>query len=312
MLSHLKRLLRGYQQRFDLLNTGLHREVSDLKLLVGKGLANQVKEHGIYENIHDAEFKVFSQFGDDGIIQYLVNSALPMQPSFIEFGVQDYTESNTRFLLMNNNWRGLIIDNDSKCIKKVQAADLYWRFDLSAVCAFVTRENINDLFRKNGFGGEIGFLSIDIDGNDYWIWESIDAVSPVVVTVEYNSVLGPEHPISVPYLPDFARHKAHSSYLYWGCSLKALCLLAEKKGYDFVGSNSNGNNAYFVRKDRTGSIPRVTCAEGYVESRFRESRDLKGNLSYLSGARRLQEIKEMSFYHIELNSLVRLGDLLEI
>jgi len=93
-----------------------------------------------------------------------------------------------------------------------------------------------------------------VDGNDYWIWDAVRAVCPVVVIVEYNSVFGSEHAITIPYDPTFQRTKGHFSNLYWVASLKALALLARQKGYTCVGCNSNGNNAYFVRDDRLGAL----------------------------------------------------------
>jgi hypothetical protein len=284
-------------------------EMHQLKMLLGKELANQVKSHGIYEDIHAAEFKVFSQFGDDGILQYLIHETRPEHATFIEFGVEDYQEANTRFLLMNDNWRGLIMDGSHEAMEAVRRDVLHWRFDLTAVGAFITRENINQLLNENGFRGEIGLLSIDVDGNDYWIWEQIDVVQPVIVTIEYNSVFGSQHAVTIPYDPAFFRTTAHYSNLYWGASLRALCLLAEKKGYAFVGSNSNGNNAHFVRKDRLGRIRALSPEQGYVESKYRESRNRHGDLTYISGAQRLNEIKDMQVYDIEKASLVRLGDL---
>jgi hypothetical protein len=166
----IKRLIRsGINRALSPILTAQPYHLEDLKLLLGKNLVHQVKTHGIYENIHDAEFKVFSQFGDDGIIQYLVNIADIPNKTFIEFGVGNYTESNTRFLLANDNWTGLVMDSSEKNIRYIQRDAIYWRHDLTAVSAFVDRENINQLFTDNGFVGEIGLLSIDIDGNDYWI-----------------------------------------------------------------------------------------------------------------------------------------------
>jgi len=281
----------------------LDRDVEVLKLLMGKTLANQVKQHGIYDDIQDAEFSVFSQFGDDGIIQYLVHQIKPNNQTFIEFGTQNYRESNTRFLLMNNNWKGLIIEGDSSCIEFVKQEQMYWKYDLTAVNHFIDKDNINQIFVENGFGGEIGLLSIDIDGNDYWIWESINTVNPVIVVAEYNSVFGPDYAVTVPYDPTFDRTNAHHSNLYWGCSLKALYLLAERKGYVFAGTNSNGNNAHFIRKDKVGNLPSIGIQIGYTESRFRESRDRQGNLTYLSGSDRLRMIKDMKVYNVESDTL---------
>lgn len=257
--------------------------------IAARQLREQIRSNGI-KTLQEAEFQVFSQFGDDGIIQYLVEKLKPLPEIFIEFGVESYKEANTRFLLMHNNWRGLIIDGDADLMAAVRRSDLCWRYDLTAVGAFITRENINDIFVKNGFAGEIGLLSIDIDGNDYWVWQAIEAVNPVIVIAEYNSVFSAERAISIPYNPDFQRHMAHYSGLYWGASLPAFCHLAEQKGYDFVGCNSAGNNAYFIRKDRN-PLPPLTAREGFVESRFRESRNAAGNLTFLSGEARLAAIK---------------------
>jgi len=300
----------GITQLHSELSKSISEQNNSLRLLLGKQLANQIRQHGIYENIHDAEFKVFSQFGDDGILQYLIQQTRPEHQTFIEFGVQDYSEANTRFLLINDNWRGLILDSDALALSALQADDLYWRHDLSAVPAFITCENVNDLFRENGFCGEIGLLSIDIDGNDYWVWEAIDCVNPIIVTMEYNSVFGAKHAITIPYAPAFNRTKEHYSNLYWGASLKALCLLADKKGYAFVGCNSNGNNAHFVRKDKVGKIPVKSDEQGYVESSFRESRDINGNLTFLHGEQRIETIKDMQVVDVEQGITAQIKDII--
>jgi len=279
-------------------------------LLLGKMISANVRAHGIYEDIHDAEFQVYSQFGDDGIIQYLIEQTRPKVDKFIEFGVQDYEEANTRFLLHNNNWSGLIIDGDPANIEHVRCSPGFWRYDLQAIAQFVDRDNINSIFEAAGFTGEIGLLSMDIDGNDYWVWEAIRVVDPVLVIVEYNSVFGSEHAITIPYDPAFNRTEAHFSNLYWGASIKALCSLAEKKGYAFVGCNLAGNNAHFVRKDRVGRIPVKNAEEGYVESKFRESRDQSGgNLTYLRGRERIDVIKDMQVFDVEHGISVSVGEL---
>jgi len=283
--------------------------MDDLRLLSGKVLSDRIRDRGPLRHLQDAEFKVFSQFGDDGIIQYLIHLLGPMEDTFIEFGVQDYSESNTRFLLLNDNWRGLVMDGDAASMKRVRAQDYHWRHDLTAVCAFVDRDNVNDLFRLHGFAGPIGLLSVDIDGNDYWVWEAIDAVDPVVVVCEYNAVFGPSHAVTVPYDPEFQRTRAHVSNLFWGASLKALCLLAERKGMAFVGANGAGNNAYFVRKDRLGPLRPLSCEDGFVDSRFRESRGPDGELTYLRGDARRRVIADMRVVNVETGSTVRLGDL---
>lgn len=267
-------------------------------LLLGKILSRQNKALQQVNDLAETEFRVFSQTGDDGIIQYLISKADIADRTFVEFGVENYIESNTRFLLVNDNWAGLVIDGSEKHINFIKTDDIYYQHDLTTLCAFITSENINELISSGGISGEIGLLSVDIDGNDYWIWKAINVVSPTIVIVEYNSVLGSERAITVPYKPDFIRTKEHYSNLYFGTSLKALCLLAEEKGYAFVGSNSVGTNAYFVKKERLGGLVPKSAEEGYVQSKFRESRDVNGNLTYLSGKSRYNLIKGLPVYNV--------------
>ncbi|RKR85675.1 hypothetical protein BDD43_5946 [Mucilaginibacter gracilis] len=267
---------------------------------------NKANEQQIIQNIQLAEFKVYSQWGDDGIIQFLVDYLDISQKTFIEFGVQNYTEANTRFLLINNNWTGLIMDGSEENINYVKKDDIYWQFELTAIPVFITTENINSLITQNGFSGEVGILHIDIDGNDYWVWKEIDTINPVIVIVEYNSIYGPDNTWTTPYQADFYRTAAHHSNLYFGASLAALCDLAEEKGYHFIGSNSHGNNGYFVRKDKIKDLRTMNAQEGYVLSKFRESRDENGDLTYISGTDRLKAISGMDIYNTRTNELEKI------
>ena len=271
------------------------QQLDDLLILQGRSLALQIADRAPLERLQDAEFKVFSQFGEDGILQYLARETglRRSEHSFVEFGVQNYSESNTRFLLMNDHWRGLIIDGSKEYMDSVRSQDLYWRHDLTAVDAWIDRDNINQLIGDAGFSGEIGLLSVDIDGNDYWVWERIDVINPVIVVVEWNSVFGPDHAISVPYEPAFQRQQAHHSCLYWGASIRAFEHLAGQRGYALFGSNTAANNLFFVRKDRLGRLRPQPSREAYIESRFRDSRDEAGRLNFLGGDRRRAEILDL-------------------
>ncbi len=284
-------------------------EVQANRILLAQSRIQQLQRQRL-ERIRDAEFRVFSQWGEDGIIQYLI-SRIPVENEvFVEFGVETYDEANTRFLLVNNNWSGLVIDADSESIEKIRSMSLYWRHDLTAVQGFVTENNINALIRDQGIEGDIGLLSIDIDGNDYWIWRAIEVISPRIVVIEYNSLFGCRHAVTVPYQEAFSRMRAHHSGLYFGASLKALCRLADEKGYVFVGTNSAGVNAFFVREDVAGNVHSLNCEEGYVESKVRESRDRAGKLTYVGGAKRLQLIQNMEVWDVQAGQLRRVGDLL--
>src|SRR4051812_33817940 len=177
---------------------------------------------GVLSSIHQAEFQVFSQFGDDGIIYYLTSRTDPSSKTFIEFGIEDYRESNTRFLMMHKNWSGFVMDASEDNIRALHAWTELWKYDLGAKAAFIDCENINTLIAESGFPRDVGLLHIDLDGNDYWIWEAITGIAPVIVVVEYNSVFGMHRRITVPYAKTFNRTAAHSSNLYWGASIGAL------------------------------------------------------------------------------------------
>jgi len=289
--------------------SALRSDMDTIKMLAAQPLIQTIRSGKSFSSLHEAKFKVFSQFGDDGIIQYLMHRLAPLPDSFVEFGVGNYRESNTRFLLLNNNWRGLVLDGHAGSIKQIQQDEIYWRHTLTTRFAWITRDNINDLLREAEFSGEIGLLSIDIDGNDYWVWEKLEVLDPVITIVEYNSIFGPDLAVTIPYDPNFARHQAHYSGQFWGASLPALTQLAEKKGYSLVGCNSAGNNAYFIRKDKIDGFPVRTVKEAFVDARFRDSRDKGGKLSYLAGARRFQAIADLEVYDLRQNKIAPLKSL---
>ena len=229
--------------------------------------------------LHLNEFQVYSQWGEDGIIQYLLRHLSVSSNVFVEFGVENYLEANTRWLVEGHNWSGLVIDGSQQYVDAIKSDAIYWKHRLKAVSAFVDAENINRLNSGNGISGDVGLLSVDIDGMDYWVWKAIDVVTPAIVVVEYNSLFGPTKSVTVPYDPSFVRQKAHYSWSYYGASLGALVGLGKTKGYAFVGSNSAGNNAFFVTSDLLHPpLRELTAKEGYVQRAFREARDRDGRL----------------------------------
>lgn len=275
-------------------------------LAIGKILANDCRNKTRVASLAEIEFKIFSQFGDDGIIQWLTRQLDLSVGNFIEFGVENYRESNTRFLMMNNNWSGLVMDGSQKNIDEITGSEYFWKFDITARCAFIDRDNINELIREFSKNREIDLLSIDLDGVDYWVWQAIDTISPPIVIVEYNSVFGIERAITVPYDKHFRRSERHHSNLYWGASLLALNELAGKKGYSLIGCNSAGNNAYFVRNDKLSeTVKPCTPEAGYVCSKFRESRNKSGQLTYLAGESRSDKIRGLEVYDVMNNTTSR-------
>ena len=145
-------------------------------------------------------------------------------------------------------------------------ASLRWN-KCKAINAFVSVENINDVLEKAGVPKEVDMLSIDIDGNDYWIWKALDVDARMVV-IEYNASFGTEESITIKYAPDFSRE--HINRNYHGASLKALTKLAKQKGMSLVGCEGSGINAFFVRDDcLTGDLEEVSPEEAYYPHRSR-------------------------------------------
>jgi len=258
------------------------------------------------------EFQVYSQWGEDGIIQFLLNKVAIDRPIFVEFGVEQYTESNTRFLLINNNWSGLVIDGSESNINYIKRDPIYWKYNLKAECAFIDKDNINNLIEKNGISGDIGLLSVDIDGNDYWVWNEINVVNPRIIICEYNSIFGPEERVTIPYSASFFRTDSHYSNLYYGASISALTQLANSKGYALVGGNQAGNNVFFVRRDLMHNLKEMSPQDAYVKSKFRESRDEGGNLTFLSMDERLRLLKDMKVVNIDDSKEYSIGDVYHI
>jgi hypothetical protein len=260
--------------------------------------------------IRESEFRVYSQWGEDGIIQHLLRHVPIEKKIFVEFGVENYTESNTRFLLVNNNWSGLVMDGSKENIDYIKNdAAVYWAHNLKAECVFITKDNINDAIYSNGLNGDTGLLSIDIDGNDYWVWEAITCINPRIVICEYNSFFGHHGKVTIPYKPDFFRINAHYSNVYYGSSIAALEYLGQKKGYSLVGSNSMGNNAFFVRNDLCGELQILKAEQAYRKAQFRESMDTSGNLTFKDFDSRLKEIEDLDVISVEDNKTIKVKDL---
>ena len=306
----MKYIIKNFIQKIkNILNLKKKRYEEDF-VLRGKILIEKIKNKTPIE-INDIEFKIFSQFGDDGIIQYLINKLEIEEKyfNFIEFGVENYLESNTRFLLINNNWSGLILDASEKNIYQIKNSSFFWKYDLEAKSCFINKSNINNILLESKLDkNNIGILSIDIDGNDYWVWKEISVIDPLIVIIEFNSVFGFNQKVSVPYKENFSRTKAHYSNLFWGASIEAFKFLAAQKGYEFFSTNSAGNNAYFIKKNLYKKI-NFKLKKKVYQSKFRESRDNKGNKTFIRYNERLKIINDMVVENVETNKLSKLADL---
>ena len=302
LVPYLSEEFRRQQRRVEL----LERRVRLMQEALGRIELRQLAGVAADGDLDSHEFRVFSQWGEDGIIDFLCRRVPVTRKLFVEFGVENYEESNTRFLLVNRNWSGLVIDGDPAQVDQIRASRLHWLYDLRPVAAFVTRDNINQVLSDHGATGDIGLLSIDIDGMDWWVWEAIEVARPAIVVVEYNYRFGPDESVVVPYAADFDRRKAHPSILYYGASLTALSRLGRRKGYALVGCGSAGLNAFFVRRDlRPESIPERSPGEAFVEGRFCEAHDDDGRRIRMDNAAQRRLVLGMPLVRVDGDGVAR-------
>lgn len=257
----------------------------------------QIKERELFHYYHDLAkknelipvsetgFRVFSQDEEDGKLLYVFSIIGMENKIFVEIGSDDGINSNSANLYFNFGWQGLFIDSNCESINRgkrfFNKFPHPWCYQPKFICLKVTRENINDQIEKSGFQGEIGLLSIDIDGNDYWIWDAINVIKPKVVIVETNTVLGLEN-IVVPYDPDYIFPGKNP--VYHGASPVAINNLAKKKGYRLVGANELGFNFIYVRN----GIADTQLQEVSVESVLKHP-------SVAEAHQRFEEIKDWEY-----------------
>jgi hypothetical protein len=201
----------------------------------------------------EVEFRAFSQNGEDGILLFLFALLGSGGRRSVEICGGEGRECNSANLIINHGWQGLLFDGNLENIRRGQAfyanhPDTF-TFPPRLVHSWITRENINQLVQDNGFTGEIDLLSLDIDGNDYWIWEALTVVQPRVVVAETQCIWGNDRAVTVPYDPQFRAGFVNHFGVYSGASLPAFIRLAARKGYRFVGLQRLGFNAFFVRDD---------------------------------------------------------------
>ena len=259
------------------------------------------------DTLADVEVCVFSQFGEDGILDWLVEKLPISRPVFIEIGVGNYLELNTRFLLRHRNWRGLIIDGAPE-IAQLKTDDVSWAHDLTAVSAFVTAENVSSIIKSAGFDAPVGILSVDIDGVDYWVLKQLLWLKPDIIICEYNAVLGDIHPVTVPYNPEFDRRAVPgTSRLYYGASIQAFVSLLQD--YTLAGTAVAGGNAFFVRNEIFGSIAPCIADTYPRPSLFRESYGPDGQLTFIGGLDRLAQITSQPVVDLRTGQVTDIGSL---
>ena len=282
------------------------------------GLSHFIKirpSYDNYKNLNDLDYKVYSQNGEDGIIDYLLSCLGIDKPKFVEVGIGDYSECNSRFIYEKTSPNGLVIDCLENLEIKVSNNIKLWKGNLIVIEKKVTSKNILDILKKNFFLNAIDLFSLDIDGVDYWILNEMPDEFCKIAVIEYNSVFGSDFKITVPNLENFNRTNYHHSNLCFGASLKAIVELMIKKKFKFVGTNLTRCNAFFVSEkysDRISiKIPDPKNLLMHTNSNFRESRDESGKLNFKSGEDRIKEIYECEIFDLNDQKIKKIKNLFD-
>tara|TARA_B100001029_G_scaffold166542_1_gene159056 strand:- start:798 stop:1724 length:927 start_codon:yes stop_codon:yes gene_type:complete len=284
----------------------LHDEKIDKKLILeAKSLSLKNNKMNRIENLSKVEFQVFSQWGEDGIIEWLINKIKFLPKNFIEIGTEDYKECNTRFLLINHYWDGFLIEGDKIAVEKIKKDRVFWKHNLKIFNSYLNLDNYEAAFKKLKIPKKIGIISLDIDGIDYWILKKLKSLKPGIFICEFNPLFGYDRLLTVPYKKKFVRSKEHYSNLYFGASLKAITELLNKQ-YLFIGTNSAGNNAFFVNKKYSKYIKNKIINKKIFKSKFRESRNKMNKLNYLNKIESIKVIKQKKLFDIKKNKIIKI------
>jgi hypothetical protein len=277
------------------------RQLGELQIQLSKQNYDKIK------NIRDAEIKIFSQFGEDGIINFLLYKiGLNEQIKFVEIGTGDYEEANTRFLSETRICSGLLIDkiNDIKFIKK---RDFYWKNDLYIHQKKINSKNISAVIKDYGFETNCNLLSLDIDGNDYWVLKNINLDTTDIVIVEYNPLFGFNLSLTIPEDDNFDRNKYNK--VFYGASLPAIIDLLNVKNFFFIGANKACNNAFFINNKYKNNFLDINIdnLKNYTNFKFREikkNNPKENTIKYL-----LNEIEDYEVYNLEHKKLIKIKEI---
>ena len=277
------------------------KQLGEIQLLLKK------KNYSKITNIRDAEVKIFSQFGEDGIIDFLLYKLnLTNHIAFLEIGTGDYEEANTRFLCETRSCRGLLIDK-IKDLKFVQKRDFFWKNDIYFCQKTITPSNISSVINSYGFKNDCNLLSIDIDGNDFWVLKNIELSHVDIVVAEYNPLFGSNLSLTVPQDDNFDRNRFKK--IFYGASLTAIIELMQSKGFMFVGANSACNNAFFINKNKKEFFSNLKVEElkEYTKFTFREIKENSYKENQISNL--IDKIEDFEIYDLSKKKTFRIKEL---
>jgi hypothetical protein len=193
------------------------------------------------EDLEAHAAQVHSQGGEDGVLLRLFEKIGVRHRHFVEFGAWDGLHlSNTANLRLHHGWSGLLMESSDRADGEIVKRER------------VVAENIESLLRRYDVPEDFDLLSIDIDGNDYWVWKAIESFRPRVVIVEYNIFFLSGMAKTVDYAPDYDWNEKWY-HRYHGASLAAFECLGRHKGYSLAYTEPYVPNAVFVRDDELPS-----------------------------------------------------------
>ncbi len=221
-----------------------------VNMALGRAAAVSPKRRIDPTNPTSWEFSGFSQNGEDGIIDYLTTNIRDPNRYFIEIGAADGIENNSAWLAIAKKFRGLMIDGNPKSVQRCNQLMPSLNLYVECLHLFIDKNNIEELI-KFALCKDPDLFSLDIDGNDYYIAQSIinAGFRPKIWVVEYNSAFGPVQSLTIAYRKNFNCRKAHKSQLYYGVSIAGWKTFFLQHGYQFVTVERNGVNAFFIKPD---------------------------------------------------------------
>ncbi len=231
------------------------------KSLVATWLA--ARRQGIVIPFEQVGFKAFSQFEEDRLLLYLFTTIGTSSKIVVEICAGDGRECMATNLILHHGWTGYLWDGDKSNVRRGRlffsrhkASFLY---PPSFKWEWVTRENINAIIEASGLRGDIDLLSIDVDGNDLWLWDALTQVRPRVVIIESHNPIPSHLSLTVPYDPAFYAWSNNPRQLdFRGASALALARIGARKGYRLVASHRHGFNLIFLRNDLgAGLFPEI-------------------------------------------------------
>jgi hypothetical protein len=192
------------------------------------------------------EQQTFSQNGEDGIIQEICKRLEIKNGFFVELGTGDGSENNTR-LLLESDWKGIWIDGDSNCCKTAEKNLVKFIADqrLRIYHEHIDAENANNVLGAKNIPHQLDMLSIDLDLNTHHVWESIDCINPRVLIIEYNGFF----PQGMEWSAEYEPKKYWDGTINMGASLEYIVKISKTKGYELIGCDLTGTNAFLVQSE---------------------------------------------------------------